>query len=506
MLSIITTFFVILLSWLVYRITSFYRKRKDYPPGPFPLPFIGNWLLFRRKEHYTQVFEELTAKYGPVFTFFMGSEPQIFVYDKDLSLEVMKRDQFAGRPHWVPLKSYWLKEETTDISFGDYNKEWDILRKTAHSALRKYAGSDQLPQIVCGVVDEAVGKFKEISVKGEQIDVSLWLFRVLYSILAQSTFGMKYKLDDPELNGYIESIDVQQDQGIELILFDFLPYLKYILREKYSRFVSLTGYQFAFEDRQLEKHIETFDGVTIRDFTDALLMAKEAETAAVLSEANIAGALRDLFNAGSDTSKNTLLWAFLFMSTYPEYQRRMRKEIEDVIGDSDIPTVDHRAKCHLTTAFIAETLRLRHVVPLNMPHKTVVDTNLGGHEIKAGMIAVPFLYPMLLDKKEWGEDAQDFIPERFLDSTTREFISRPNSYYLPFSAGRRTCPGEKVALANMFIVLARFLQQTKGYEFVHPNGPGSVDLSGNPGYVGAFLEVFIWVPHKYKLILKPCRQ
>ena len=63
------------------------------------------------------------------------------------------------------------------------------------------------------------------------------------------------------------------------------------------------------------------------------------------------------------------------MANYPEMQRRMRKEVEDHIGDR-IPVQDDKNKCHYIIAFISECLRHRISVPLSIPHKTICDVEI----------------------------------------------------------------------------------------------------------------------------------
>ena len=78
-----------------------------------------------------------------------------------------------------------------------------------------------------------------------------------------------------------------------------------------------------------------------------------------------------------------------------------------------------------------------------------------------------------------------------------KFVSRPNPFYVPFSAGRRTCPGEKLALADIFFVIARFMQQVKGFEMCLPEGADPEKLLyGDPYKSGN------WMPFPFKLILK----
>ena len=63
------------------------------------------------------------------------------------------------------------------------------------------------------------------------------------------------------------------------------------------------------------------------------------------------------------------------MSNYPEMQIRMRKEVEDQIGDR-MPVQDDRNNCHYINAFISECLRHRVGVPLSVPHKTICDVEI----------------------------------------------------------------------------------------------------------------------------------
>src|SRR5207245_655342 len=115
-------------------------------------------------------------------------------------------------------------------------------------------------------------------------------------------------------------------------------------------------------------------------------------------------------------------------------------------------------------------------------------------KIQKGTSIMVSLDGMMKDKDTWG-DPDVFRPERFLDSEGN-FIPKPNSMYLPFSAGRRTCPGEKLALVDMFFVLARFLQKPEGMSFELEGGPGTADLSPDPQVPNGKL------PREFKLFIK----
>jgi cytochrome P450 len=92
--------------------------------------------------------------------------------------------------------------------------------------------------------------------------------------------------------------------------------------------------------------------------------------------------------------------------------------------------------------------------------------------------------------------ANVFKPERFLEENG-SFISQRPPGFLTFSTGRRNCFGEKLALANLFLTLVRFLQATSEYEIVLENGAGSSKLEINPDTADTFLPV------KHKIIFEP---
>ena len=92
------------------------------------------------------------------------------------------------------------------------------------------------------------------------------------------------------------------------------------------------------------------------------------------------------------------------------------------------------------------------------------------------------------------DSPETFKPERFLDSNGN-YLSTRHPGFIPFGMGRRVCLGEKLALADLFLIITNLLQSTSGYEFVLPDGPESASLSPEPGPP-------ICHPHQYKIMLK----
>ncbi|NXA16547.1 CP21A hydroxylase, partial [Sapayoa aenigma] len=180
-------------------------------------------------------------------------------------------------------------------------------------------------------------------------------------------------------------------------------------------------------------------------------------------------ALVDLFIGGTETTAAALGWAMVFLLHRPELQARLRAELERAQGP---PGPGDMGRLPLLQATVSETLRLRPPAPLGLPHCALRHTSLGGFPIVAGTILVPNLLAAQQDPDIW-QHPDAFLPERFLSP------GAPWRSLLPFGCGARSCPGEGLARAELFVFLGLILR-----EFRLEPGPGGLPgLGGSPGTV-----------------------
>lgn len=90
---------------------------------------------------------------------------------------------------------------------------------------------------------------------------------------------------------------------------------------------------------------------------------------AFCSDAQLRHLLADLFGAGVDTTFTTLRWLILFMALNKDAQRRLRLEMATQLREE--PTLNDMDSLPYLKACVAETQRIRTVVPLGIPHGTV---------------------------------------------------------------------------------------------------------------------------------------
>ena len=191
----------------------------------------------------------------------------------------------------------------------------------------------------------------------------------------------RYELDDSE---YLRFRDVKKEQEkfvAAVVVIKDIPSMRLIFENSLALSNSYTKKFLGVVKEKYKSHLKDYQFGRIRDFTDALIFAKEdsleneKESAPYFSDENITMALFYLFLLGYDKIQLTLKWIILLMANYPEMQGKMRKEIREQIRER-YPIRTDRQYCDYVNAFISEALRYRIVVPLGFPHKARCDVKI----------------------------------------------------------------------------------------------------------------------------------
>uniref|UniRef100_A0A672U095 Uncharacterized protein n=1 Tax=Strigops habroptila TaxID=2489341 RepID=A0A672U095_STRHB len=158
---------------------------------------------------------------------------------------------------------------------------------------------------------------------------------------------------------------------------------------------------------------------------------------------------------GTETTSTTIRWALLFMAKYPEIQGTISKtEIDAVIGQARQPALQDRNNMPYTNAVIHEVQRKGNIIPFNVPRLTTKDTFVDGFLIPKGTIMVTNLTSVMFDKNVW-ETPDTFNPGHFL----KDGQFWKSEYFMPFSIGKRSCLGEVLARAELFLFFTSLLQK-----------------------------------------------
>ncbi|KAG8181431.1 hypothetical protein JTE90_015450, partial [Oedothorax gibbosus] len=178
----------------------------------------------------------------------------------------------------------------------------------------------------------------------------------------------------------------------------------------------------------------------------------------------LANNVLDLFIAGSEATRATILWCVYVAAAFPQHQERIKEEILEVIGPERDPEYQDIKSMPLTHSFILEVMRWKTINPLNTFHYTLADTVVGGYHIPKNMAVYFNLWNAHNNPNYWN-DPESFIPDRFITKDGKS-VSKP-SHYMPFSAGKRVCPGEAMAMMELFLYFTSIIQK---FKVVFPDG------------------------------------
>ncbi|XP_034293416.1 cytochrome P450 2H1 isoform X1 [Pantherophis guttatus] len=484
--SILLLFGTCLLFMAIRRKTS---ERRRMPPGPFPLPLIGNFLQLDTK-NFPRSLEKLSQKYGPVFTIYLGSMPAVVLYGHDVVMEalVAQGDEFAGRG-----ASPILAKTTNGTGIGFSNGEtWKQLRHFGETTLDMLGRGQNIEKKIQKEAGFLVERLK--STNGRTFDPTSLLSQTTTNILCSIAFGKRFNYEDKDFLRFLhllnENANLQSSTMTKL--YNIFPTILDYLPGSHQKIFKNTEEVKQFVSRQVDMHQKTLQPEHRRDFIDAFLIKMEQERQNSHSAFDLPGLVRstlDLFTGGAQSTSLVLKYGLLVLMKYPKVHEKILQEIDSVIGPSQTPCMADLDKMPYTDAVIHEIHRCLALVPLNLPHAVIKDTFFRQYFIPKGTTVFPALKSSLYDSREFPNPEQ-FDVGHFLD---KKGALRKSEFFIPFSTGKRVCLGKKLIDILIFIVLTTILQHIT----LKPlGGPDDLDTSPTAG----FLTV---APKSYQLSVAP---
>ncbi|CAN6359487.1 unnamed protein product [Urochloa humidicola] len=200
-----------------------------------------------------------------------------------------------------------------------------------------------------------------------------------------------------------------------------------------------------------EKKLEDDDEAA--DLLDDLLsVAKEGSEGYNPDRIDVKGLILDLFIGGIDTTSKVIEWAMAYLIKNPGEMAKVQAEVRQIAGARGV-LEEQLVRMSRVQAALKEAMRLHPPAPLLIPRETIQDTKLHGYDIPAKTRVIINAWAIGRDKESW-ENAEQFLPERFMHNAPD--YNGKDFRFIPFSAGRRGCPGivfatrlAELALANL---------------------------------------------------------
>jgi CDP-diglyceride synthetase len=116
--------------WLTIDYIIVLRLRRRLPPGPLPLPLIGNFLTMRGDRPWIH-WEKLSIEYdNPLLTLWCGNRPVIVCNDAWTISDLFDKRAiiYSSRPHVVMMGDMIDSTESNQVALK-YNDQWRMHRK-----------------------------------------------------------------------------------------------------------------------------------------------------------------------------------------------------------------------------------------------------------------------------------------------------------------------------------------------------------------------------------------
>lgn len=474
---------------------------KISPPGPTALPFVST-LPFLSKYLHIEL-NKLAKKYGNIYQLRVGRRNFVVLNGLETIKEALikQKDSFNGRADFkiyqLPPQRYFMEQKSGE----PWKRHRSIVGQVIHTLI-----VDKADMIETWVLEEAADLADVfVNTDGQPFDPDLYVPRATLSFIQRLIFGKRGSINDPQEDpdfvGTAYSGKKLNKGAAGLTKLQLSPPIwQPIVFLSCFRPLLAFGLSAPLLERYLGKNIEqhknSFDPDNLRDVTDGLLKASSELTESDrndlgLNEKDIVkGSLMQFIGAGTEPPSIMVRWALLYMIAYPDFQAEIHKELDEVVGREQQPSLEHRSKLPFTAAFLNEVFR--HSSATTLPafvYATTTDTNLEGYFIPNN---TPFLvnyYALTRDERYW-QDPEQFNPYRFLDENGKLRNDLTDKFY-PFGIGSRRCIGEYIGRLIIFILFTNLMQKCK----LSKVSGEKLSLEPQP--------TMLLIPQDYKIVAKP---
>ncbi|KAH8238385.1 hypothetical protein KR032_005253 [Drosophila birchii] len=491
------------------------------PPGPWGLPIVG-YLPFLDARAPHKSLQALARRYGGIFQLRMGNIRTIILSDVALVREFFRHEVMTERAplyltHGI-MGGYGIICAQGDIWRHARREVIDWLKDLGMTR-RPGQRRSQLEQRIGRGVDECVQLFGQEAdeSRNSEFDPQAALHHSLGNIINDLVFGITYARNDPDWL-YLQRL---QEHGVKLIgvsgVVNFLPWLRrlpsqarnirFLLEGKAKTHAIYDRIVAACSQRLEEKLALHKERVELRHQQERLEEQRQRESqrgqveeeeeeepederdkyqphcilehfllerypgSQLTCDEQLRHLLADLYGAGVDTALATLRWFLLYMAREQACQRLLHElllPLDATPSLEDLEPLDYLRAC------LAETQRIRSVVPLGIPHGCQRDYTVGDYRIKGGSMIVSLQWAIHMDPRAFPQP-EEFRPERFI-GPDGGYVAPPQ--FIPFQVGKRMCPGDELARMMLTLFAGRILRR-----FHLEVAPGSrdMDMAGESG-------------------------
>jgi cytochrome P450 len=395
-------------------------------PGPKGIPLLG--VLPQVRQGALQFFIRAAMDYGGLVRLEMGP----------------KRFYLACYPDYI---KYVLQDNNKN-----FNKGYGLTRPLLGDGLVSAEGEHwrkqrrliqplfnraHLANFANVMIDQTAALFERWSARpnpSQPLDVAAEMMTLTQSIIVRTMFNTPLGSEGPQISrAFTTALEY-----FNTILFspirrlDRFPTPCNLRFQRAMQYLDSVVYRMIAERRRSREEVD--------DLLSLLVNAKDEETGQGMPDRQIRDELMTIFLAGHETTATLLAWTWYLLSLNPDIDRRVRREVSEVIG-SRTPTVEDLSDLLYTRMMLDEVLRL-YPPAWMFARRLNQDDEIAGYHLPAG--AMLMLSPYVTHHlPEFWQNPEGFDPERFCPERIE---GRPRFSYFPFGGGPRQCIGNNFAL------------------------------------------------------------
>ncbi|XP_059310858.1 cytochrome P450 94A1-like [Lycium ferocissimum] len=436
------------------------RKNQLYPKSH---PLIGSLLEFiRNRDRLIQWTCEIFDK----------SSSSTYTLEAPLGRNIIITKDPSNVKHILKTRfDNYLKESTLKAALSDFfreglflvdGSEWKSKKQTLRHAFDPNAfhayisvAEEELPGRLLPFLSNIAAQ------ENATIDLQNTFKRLTFDLIFRIGFGFDPKYLLPSLPSTPLAYTFKTALILSIFRYITLPLIwkakRFFNTESEKRLRIMVDEFHKFAGNIIVEKKERLAAIT--DFEDKDLLARVMTRAQgdQLDDAFLIDAFTNFVLAGQDTLCSALSWLFWQISTNPNVEQEIVREISEKDRLNDMV---------YTHACIYESMRLHPPIPLNTKEAAEDDVWPDGTKVKKGTTIIYHIYAMGRSQELWGSDWADFRPERWLEKRRSStgtyvwnFIARDAFTYPVFQAGPRTCLGKEIAVMLIKMVVATILKR-----------------------------------------------
>ncbi|RPD62671.1 cytochrome P450 [Lentinus tigrinus ALCF2SS1-6] len=353
------------------------RKRLPLPPGPSPLPLVGNLFDIPKTTPWVG-YRDLSKKYGDLVCLQALGQTVIVVGGAQAAMDLLEKRSvnYADRP---VLKLVHATGWGWSFVFAQYGQWWRDRRRVfwqhfRPDAIQKYREHQQ----------DGVRRFLSGLTRSPD-KLSEHLRYALTAIVLGSIYGMDVTEDDPNIAIFEKGLESVEFLIANSTWLEYFPALQRLP-------TWLPGTAVLRRIAEIREAASSIRNTPWNYCKDALQTGNGRDCIAYSMMERISHTEDEVTAAQEDVAKDAAGVAysgqrerfFVAMSLYPDVQKLAQAELDGVVGRSRMPEPEDRDRLPYVDALVKETLRWYPAVPMGVARRAMESDEYGGYLIPGG--------------------------------------------------------------------------------------------------------------------------